>query len=494
MRRLIVVALVGCSGASPRPAPVAGPPQPPATAPIPEHEQADPTPPTFRLPGDVVPVRYRLDQTIVPDHDRVPGRVTIDASVVRPTRVVWLDARDLHVGDATIGGRAARVIRGGEDFVGLVSDAELAPGPTTIELAYEAGIDRDKSRGIYSQREGQDAYVYTFFEAIDARRAFPCFDEPSYKVPWTLVFHVPKGDVARGNAPIVKETDEPGGMKRVELAESRPMPSYLVAFVVGPFEVVEDGVAGRVKTPVAFIVPKGRSTELAYAKQITPKVVAALEDYFDMDYPYGKLDVAVVPRYWGTMEHPGIVAMGQTLTLIRPDEETREREQHYTNILAHELSHYWFGDIVTMAWWDDTWLNESLGSWSDVNITDAVEPAWHLRDDEVALATRSMSADETLAARPIHHEVTTTEEIEAAFDNDITYGKGSSILRAAEALVGPEKFRAFIRAYVREHAWGNASAKDFLGEARAQLGDQLADMLQTYVERPGVPLVAITEE
>lgn len=460
---------------------------PPPTTPL------DPAPPSFRLPGDVVPVRYRLEQTIVPEHDRVQGVIAIDVNVVRPTRVVWLNALDIKVSKATVGGREARVIGGGENFIGLVTD-ELAPGSTTIEVTYEAGVDHDKSRGIYSEKEGKDTYVYTFFEPIDARRAFPCFDEPNDKVPWTLVFHVPKDDVARGNAAIVKETDEANGMKRVELAESRPIPSYLVAFVVGPFEVVQDGVAGRAKTPIAFIVPKGRAAELAYAKQVTPKVVVALENYFDMDYPYGKLDVAVVPRYWGTMEHPGIVAMGQPLTLIRHDEETRQRKQAYANILAHEMSHYWFGDYVTMAWWDDTWLNEALGEWSDMNITDAVAPEWHYRDERVGLSVWAMSADETLSARPIHHDVKTTEEIEASFDNGITYGKGSAMLRAAEALVGPDKWQAFIRAYVRKHAWGNASAKDFLGDARAQLGDQVADMLATYIERPGVPLVQVKAE
>jgi len=460
---------------------------PPPSTPV------DPEPPKFRLPGDVVPVRYRLEQTIVPGQDHAQGVIAIDANVVRPTRVVWLNARDIKISKATIGGHDARVIAGHQDFVGLVA-GELAVGPTTIEVTYEAGIDHDKSRGIYSEKEGNEPYVYTFFEPIDARRAFPCFDEPNYKVPWTLVFHVPKADVARGNAPIVKETDEANGMKRVELAESKPIPSYLVAFVVGPFDVVDDGVEGRAKTPIAFIVPKGRAAELAYAKQITPKVVVALENYFDMDYPYGKLDVAVVPRYWGTMEHPGIVAMGQPLTLIRHDEETRERKQHYANILAHEMSHYWFGDYVTMAWWDDTWLNEALGEWSDMNITDAVAPEWHYRDERVELSVWAMTADETLAARPIHHEVKTTEEIEASFDNGITYGKGSAIFRAAEALVGPDKWQAFIRAYVRKHAFGNASAKDFLGEARAQLGDQVADMLVTYIERPGVPLVQVKTE
>jgi aminopeptidase N len=453
---------------------------------------ADPAPPTFRLPGDVRPERYRLELTIVPDHAVTAGSIHIDATVVRPTRVVWLNARELTLHAASLDGTPARVIAGGEDFVGLAADHELPPGPLKIDIAYDAPIDHERSRGIYAEKEGGDSYVYTFFEPIDARRAFPCFDEPSYKVPWQLVFHVPQNDVARGNAAIVRETPEASGMKRVELAASKPIPSYLVAFVVGPFDVIDDGVAGRAHTPVAFIVPKGRSGELAYAKQITPRVVAALEDYFAMDYPYGKLDVAVVPRYWGTMEHPGIVAMGQSLTLIRPDQQTREREEHYTNILAHELSHYWFGDLVTMAWWDDTWLNEALGEWSDMNITDAVAPAWHVRDRRVDLAKEAMETDETLAAHPIRHAVTTTDQIEGSFDNDLTYFKGSSVIRACEALVGPERWRDFIRSYVKKHAWGNATARDFLADLRAQLGPEVADLLDLYTSRAGVPLVHVT--
>jgi aminopeptidase N len=496
MRRLAILLAVACCSSPVKPAP-----QPPVTraaAPLPvaaaQLSLADPQPPAFRLPGDVVPARYRLDLTIRPDGDHSAGKMHIDARVVRATHVVWLNARGLKVGSASLGGAPVRVLPGGDDFVGLAAPAELPPGPLAIDIEFDAPIDHGKSRGIYSEREGNDAYVYTFFEPIDARRAFPCFDEPSYKVPWQLGLTVPHGNVARANAPIARELDLPDGMKRVEFVESKPLPSYLVAFVVGPFEVIDGGTAGRASTPIAFVVPKGRAAELAYAKEVTPKVVTALEDYFDMPYPYGKLDVAVVPRYWGTMEHPGIVAMGQPLTLIRADQRTRQREQSYTNILAHELSHYWFGDYVTMAWWDDTWLNEALGEWSDLNITEAVAPAWRYRDEQVSLAMWAMGPDQTLAAEPIHRPVTSNQEIEASFDNGITYAKGSSILRAAEALVGRDRWREFIRGYVRAHAWGNASKQDFVGELRGKLGDQAADLIETYVSRPGVPLVKVTAD
>jgi aminopeptidase N len=485
MRAGLLVVLAACSSAErARPTPAA-----PVATPAPVAAVPDPPPPELRLPGDVRPTRYALDLTIVPEQPPAAGRVHIAAEVVRPARIVWLHASGLAIAHAELDGAPARVIAGDSDIIGVTLDRPLAPGKLAIDLAFTAPIDRERSRGIYSEREGDDTYVYTFFEPIDARRAFPCFDEPSDKVPWQLTFHVRANHVALGNAPVERETPEPGGMKRVELAASRPLPSYLVAFVVGPFELIDGGTAGRIATPIRFVIPRGRAGELGYAREVTPRVVAALEDYFDMPYPYGKLDVAVVPRYWGTMEHPGIVAMGQPLTLIRPDQATRGRKRSYATILAHELSHYWFGDLVTMAWWDDTWLNEALGQWSDMNITEAAEPTWRVRDRRIDLAARAMASDETLASHAIRQPVTTRSAIQVSFDNDITYYKGSSVFRMFESSVGPKVWQRFIQAYLRAHAWGNASADDFLHDAADQLGPAVAAAMRGFLERPGVPRI-----
>ena len=486
----VLAASVACSTSEvPKPVSPAAPPAAPA-APGTPAAAADPAPPALRLPGDVKPLKYGLDLTIIPDQPTAAGRVHIAATVVRPVRVVWLNATGLKIGHAELAGAPARVIPGGDDFIGLTTDRELAPGALAIDVAFTAGIDPERSRGMYSEHEGSDTYVYTFFESTDARRAFPCFDEPGYKVPWQLTLHAKQDHVALGNAPVVREAAEPNGMKRVELAETKPLPSYLVAFVVGPFELIDGGTAGRIQTPIRFIVPKGRAGELGYAKEVTPKVVVALETYFDMAYPYGKLDVAVVPRYWGTMEHPGIVAMGQPLTLIRPDQATRGRKYGYANILAHEMSHYWFGDLVTMAWWDDTWLNEALGEWSDMNITEAAEPSWRVRDDRIGIAINAMRADETLSTRAMRKPVTTREGIAASFDNSITYFKGASMFRMFEAFVGREVWRTFIHSYLTAHAWGNASADDFLANVTESLGATTTAAMRTFLDQPGVPLIA----
>jgi aminopeptidase N len=492
-RLLLTLLLASCTAPA---TPIASPPAQPANVAEPAGKQhpVDLTPPTFRLPGDVKPESYGLELTILPASDHVDGQIRIAANVVRSTSVIWLNARGLTVSTATAGDHDLRVIPGGEQFVGLVADRALPVGPVAIAVNFRAPIDRERSQGIYSAKEGTEPYVYTFFEPIDSRRAFPSFDEPSYKVPWQLTFHIKKEHIARGNAPVVKETDEANGMKRVELAPTKPIPSYLVAFMVGPFDDIDDGVAGRVKTPIHFILPKGRADELDYAKQITPKIVVALENYFDMDYPYGKLDVAVVPRYWGTMEHPGIVAMGQPLTLIRKDQRTHERESGYANIVAHELSHYWFGDVVTLAWWDDTWLNEALGEFEDMIITDAVEPSWHHREYRAPFANSAMVGDEVLASRAMHQNVTTNEGIQASFDNDTTYFKGSTVMRQLEHFVGEQSWQKFIRGYIRKHEWGNATEKDFVDEMRAALGDEAASGFQQYVTRPGVPLAHVHAE
>jgi aminopeptidase N len=461
---------------------------------------AAPQSPTVRLPAGVRPVGYQLDLTIVPAAAPFSGRVAIALAIERPTTTIWLNATDLAIDGAELaaGGAKTRVTvtPGAPGFVGFTLPHAIGPGAATLTVRYHGTMDSQKSRGIYRQNEGpgaDDWYAYTFFEPIDARRAFPCFDEPGFKVPWQVTLHVEKSHVALGNAPVQAETPEPNGMKAVRLAPTKPLPSYLVAFVVGPFDIVDGGKGGRAHTPIRFIVPRGRGGETRYARSVTPKIVSLLEDYFDMPYPFGKLDVAVVPRYWGTMEHPGLVALGQPLTLIKPTEEGLHRKQSYANIAIHELAHYWFGDYVTCRWWDDVWLNESLGTWMDGKITDALAPEWKftLGRDGGRMET-AMHTDALPTARKLRLPVESNDAIGNSFENGITYFKGSSVVRMIEHWVGAEKFRGAMRGYVRAHAWGNADANDFLTALRQHLGAPAAEVMASFVEQPGVPLVSVT--
>lgn len=455
-----------------------------------------PRPPVLRLPTTVRPTHETLDLHIVPSQPTFSGTATIDLRVDAPTAIVWLnrtglafDSAEIRVNGTT---HAARIFPGDDDFVGFALAAPLARGTAQLIVRWHGTLDAEKSRGLYRVSEGSGAddwYAYTFFEPTDARRAFPCFDEPSFKIPWKLTFHVPKGHVALGNAAVAGESDEAGGMKTVTLEESKPLPSYLVAFVVGPFELVDGGRAGRAQTPIRFVIPRGRAAETRYAREITPRIIDGLERFFDMPYPYGKLDVAVVPRFWGTMEHPGIVALGQPLALIKPTEEGLHRKQSYANIAIHELAHYWFGDYVTCRWWNDVWLNEALGYWADREITDALEPSWKYalsRDD----AADAMYADGQPTVQKISLPVESKDAIQNSFDNSITYAKGAAVLTMIEHWVGHDKLMGAIRGYLAAHAWGNADANEFLAALRSSLGAPAAEVMRSFVEQPGVPIVS----
>jgi aminopeptidase N len=457
--------------------------------------EATPPPPKLRLPAGVRPTRYTLDLRVVPAEPKFSGTITIDLDVTTPTPLVWLNATDLDIDGAELHQSGAvqplRVVPGDSDFVGFAAPRPLAKGAAQLIVRWRGTLDSERSRGLYRVAEGKGAddwYAYTFFESIDARRAFPSFDEPAFKVPWKLTLHVKKGHVALANSPVESERDEPDGMKAVTMVESKPLPSYLVAFVVGPFELVDGGKAGRANTPIRFIVPRGRAAETRYARAVTPRIVDELEKFFAMPYPYGKLDVAVVPRFWGTMEHPGIVALGQPLTLIKPDQEGLFRHQGYANIAIHELAHYWFGDYVTCRWWNDVWLNESLAEWADGKITDALEPSWKIslsRDN----AAHAMRADGQPTVQAVRLAVESKDGIANAFDNNITYDKGEALLHMLEHWVGEARFLDALHGYLAAHAWGNADADDFMAALQKSLGPAPAEVMRSFIEQPGLPIV-----
>ncbi|RMH43415.1 MAG: M1 family peptidase [Deltaproteobacteria bacterium] len=491
------VAAAACGGTgrtSPHTAPAtpAAPPQStaaPATAPAPSET---PKPPAFRLPDTAAPVSYTVELTLDPAKSTFDGEVTIEVDLRDAATALWLNGRDLDVRDVavTAGDRAvsASVIdEHDDDVIGLQFGEPVGPGRATVRIAYTGKVSDTDLSGVFRQKEVDDWYLYTQFEAIDARRAFPCFDEPHHKTPWQITIRAPKGQEAFANTPEVDRADD-GDWVVHRFAPSKPLPSYLVAFAVGPFDIVDAGKAGRNETPVRILVPKGRSADARFAVEATGPILTALEDYFDIPYPYEKLDQIAVPNFFGAMENPGLITYAQSALLRAPNEETPEFYRRYAGIAAHEMAHQWFGDLVTMKWWDDLWLNESFATWMAAKIVAQWKPEWSTGVYVVQQRERAMAADALPTAKPIRQPVTTRADVFGG-NSAIIYAKGSAVLNTFETWIGQDAFRDGIRAYIRDHAWGNATADDLFAAIAAQSSSDLAAAFRTFVDQPGYPLV-----
>jgi alanyl aminopeptidase len=459
-------------------------------------QPAPASPPKLRLPATARPLRYEVDLAVAPERDTFSGTIDIDLELSEPTSLLWLNATELAVSDASlsVGNRrqAAQIVPGGEDFVGFRFRRAAAQGRARLHAAFSGKVSNTSTTGIFHQRAGKDWYAFTQFEAIDARRAFPCFDEPSFKVPWMLTLRVPKNDLAVSNTPVASEEPLAGELKAVHFAETSPLPSYLVAFGVGPFDVVDAGRAGKNSTPIRMIVPSGRGSEARYADQTIGPLLEILEDYFGIPYPYAKLDNLVIPQTvrFGAMENAGLVTYNETIELAKPDQETPFFRLRWSSICAHETAHQWFGDLVTLAWWNDTWLNESFATWMGGKALEKWKPEWNVPVRRVVSRSETMEGDTLVSARKIRQPIESKGDIDNSFD-DISYGKGSAVLSMFESWAGEEKFRKGVRRYLTAHAHGNATAEDFLSALEAEGGAGLAKAFSTFLDQAGVPLVTL---
>lgn len=454
------------------------------------------SPPKLRLPATARPLRYEVDLTIAPEKDTFSGTIDIDLDLTEPTRLLWLNATELTVSDASLteGKRrqTAQIVPGGEDFVGFGFRRAAARGRARLHAAFSGKVSNTNTTGIFHQKAGEDWYAFTQFESIDARRAFPCFDEPSFKVPWKLTLSVPRQDVAVSNTPIASEEPLPGDRKAVHFTETSPLPSYLVAFGVGPFDVVDAGKAGRNATPIRMIVPRGRGSDARCATQTVGPLLETLEGYFGIPYPYAKLDNLVIPQTvrFGAMENAGLVTYNETIGLARPDQETPYFRLRWSSICAHETAHQWVGDLVTLAWWNDTWLNESFATWMAGKTLEKWKPEWDIPVRRVVSRSETMEGDTLVSARKIRQPIESKGDIDNAFD-DISYGKGSAVLSMFESWVGVEKFQRGVRRYLTAHANGNATAEDFLAALDAEAGPGVGRAFSTFLDQAGVPLLDV---
>ncbi|XXF77819.1 M1 family metallopeptidase [Myxococcaceae bacterium GXIMD 01537] len=487
---VLVALLAACSARQPVPTP-----QEVAAAPALAPEQVRPeqrVSPRLRLPESVRPTGYAVELTFDPASPAFHGRLEAGLAVRAPTDVVWLHGKRLAVKEASLvqGGVAIPLmpLKGEADFLGFALGHPLAVGEATLRIAYEGEASERELDGAFRVKEGADWYVYTQFEPLGARAVFPCFDEPGFKVPWQLTFHVPAGNTVVTNTPPLSEEEGAGGLRTVRFTRTQPMPSYLVAFGVGPFDFLEAAASGQKQVRTRIVTPRGRAAEGAYAAKVTPDIVGRLEAYFGIPFPFEKLDVMAVPMMGGAMEHPGLVTFNAHLMLAREGEDTVRRQRGFSETQVHELAHQWFGNLVTMAWWDDLWLNEAFATWMTPRIVEDWQPAWDAPVQRVQDRSDALTDDGLVSARRIRQPVEAEGDAINAFDA-ITYGKGSAVLAMTEAWLGRDVFQRGIQRYLRAHAGGNATARDFLASLSAEAGADVGRVLSPFLDQGGAPLV-----
>ena len=483
--------VAGCGAAEP--APVTIDPLLEAEAP-----PAPDVPPTGQLPEGVTPERYEVELALDPVSDRFSGKVKIRVSLEASTSTLWMHGEDLDVSHVAVITDAGSVDATWEEvqedgLVRLRPAVPVGPGVVTLEFAYEATFGT-RLTGLYRVEVDDKAYAFTQFEPISARRAFPCFDEPRFKVPFSVSLVVPSADEAASNGPITAEETLPDGKKRVHFAETSPLPTYLVAFAVGPFDVVaaapiEPNAVRATELPFRGLAISGKGPALEYALKETRGILAWLEDYFGREYPFDKLDIVAVPDFSaGAMENVGLVTFREWLLLVDEETATEGQKRAFAYVMAHELAHMWFGNLVTMPWWDDLWLNEAFATWMGNKVVRHLYPAYEADIAHVQSAQSAMSADSLVSARRIRQPIESNHDIENAFDR-ITYSKGGAVLEMFERWMGEEEFQAALRGHMERHAYGTATADDLLTSLQAGTEKLIALSFRSFLSQPGVPLV-----
>ncbi|MEJ7601341.1 MAG: M1 family metallopeptidase [Kofleriaceae bacterium] len=492
-RLLLSLALAGCGTTAPVP-PKPPPPIGPPTL----------IPPDHRLPRMFTPSGYRARLELAVTTLR--GSIEIAGELAAPSRVIWLHGERLVISNARAIGKDRTVTlhasRPSTDtLLALWADEPLPAGAWTLALDYTADVDdkgeldpraldpdyippaSDRAFGAFTEVLDGRRYWYTNAEPTYARRVFPCFDEPDRKVPWQLTLDVPRALIATGNTPIVRETLLPGDRKRVELAPTPPLPSYLIAFAVGPFEIVEGGRT-RAGAPIRLLGQPGRMQGAAWGLHATHEILDRMEDWLGIPYPYAKLDLVAVPRTgtrWVAMENPGLVTFGAGYL---PADAAREEMWRF--LVGHELAHQWFGNLVTPAWWDDIWLNESFAVWFQAKIEHQLDPAWSTPMLDVF--ARSWNLASRTVARAPADDTREADTIAPYLDGH----RGDPILRMLEAHVGAPAFQRTVRSYLRRHAHGTVTTRDFASALAAASGMRLGPALAAYLDRPGAPRLTTT--
>ncbi|MCW5837437.1 MAG: M1 family metallopeptidase, partial [Labilithrix sp.] len=479
----------GCPGDPPPAAP--GPPvvatEPKTTLPAPLA--------SGRLPPLATPLGYAIDLDVDPDKPRFAGVVRVEIDVPQETSFVVLHGRALEVTAArallppplpgvlaTVSTRTAQGGKVPEELV-LAFPRPLPPGRALLVLEYDAPFD-DSLSGLYRLKDGGSSYAFTQFEPTDARRAFPCFDEPGFKVPFDLTVTVPRSMIAVANAPETAREDV-GDKTRFRFARTQPLPTYLVALAVGDLEIKE--ATRFTKPPLRLVTTKGKSAMGDLALEATSGIVDALAGWFGIPYPYDKLDIVAVPDFRaGAMENAGLVTFREERLLLDPARASVGARRGQALIVAHELAHQWFGDLVTASWWNDLWLNEGMATWMEARIVEKWRPAYGSRLDAVVAAHDVMDLDGLVSARAVRQPVVSVGDAQEAFDG-ITYDKGAALLSTVERWIGEDAFQRGVRDYLRTNAFKSVQADRLLEALDRASGKDVTQMASSYLDKPGVP-------
>lgn len=457
--------------------------------------------PVGRLPPEVRPLHVALSLVIDPEKPTFQGSIDLAIQLDDARDIVWIHGRDLRPSRVTItreGGppletRWDQVTSAG--LVALRPEERIEPGKAVIHVEYE-GAFGDRQEGLFCVAKDGARYAFTQFEPTFARRAFPSFDEPAFKAPFDVTLYVPKGDAVVSNGAETSRSEAPGGRERVTFATTEKLPSYLVAFAVGPFDVVNGPpIAASATRPVAVplrgFAARGRGPEIAYALANAGPILGAIEGYLGVPYPYAKLDLIAVPEKRGAMENAGAVTFGEPLLLLDAKTATVAQEQALISVTAHELAHQWFGDLVTMPWWDDLWLNEAFATWMGRRITGQIRPEYDSGARAVEAAQSAMDQDVLASARAIRQPIAGDDDIYNAFDG-ITYQKGAAVIEMFEESAGPKAFQAGLHAYLESHRHGNATEADLLQAISTSAGRDVATPFRSFLFQKGVPFVEAT--
>ena len=449
-----------------------------------------------RLPNRVSPQSY--DLTLAPDlaNATFTGDETIQVRLLASSSSIVLNSAEIEFKEVTLtaGGSAQAATVTTDDkneTVTLTTSNAVPAGPAEIHILYK-GILNDKLRGFYLSQTARRRYAVTQFEATDARRAFPSFDEPAYKAIFRIALVIDKGDTAISNGRIVSDTPGPGDAKHtLKFSPSPKMSTYLVAWMVGDFQCLE-GEADKI--PIRVCAVPEKKDLAAFAVRSAENILKFYDRYYETKYPYGKLDIVAFPDFSaGAMENTGAITYREALLIIDDKTASIDSHERVVSVLAHEMAHQWFGDLVTMQWWDDIWLNEGFATWMAWRPIEAWKPEWHAERNEIEETGGSLTTDSISSVRAVRAKAETPAEILNLFDG-IAYGKAASVLRMVEAYVGPEVFRKGANTYLEKHAYANATAEDFWNQVTATSGKPVDKIMASFTEQSGAPLVSVKTE